>query len=121
MSEGPNLNQPIVIGIRDLEPRAWLHQTLFILYNHNSFRFRVIKKPLCKVIKDVPDYAISNTGIESLSVEIPENIKMPKAITKAIDDSHQCGINKGHLYHIWLVAKSKDSLLFLEKYFKRLR
>ena len=74
-----------------------------------------------KVIKDVLDYAISNTGIESLSVEIPENIKIPNVITKAIEDYRQCALSKGHLYHIRLVAKSKDSLLFLEKYFKRSR
>ena len=54
-------------------------------------------------------------------VEIPENIKMRNIITKAIEDYRQCALSKGHLYHIWLVAESKDSLLFLEKYFKRLR
>ena len=74
-----------------------------------------------KVIKDVLKYATSNTEIESLSVEIPENIKMPNIIAKAIEDSRQCALSKGRLYHIRLVAKSKDSLLFLEKYFKRLR
>ena len=73
------------------------------------------------MIKDVLDYAVSNTGIESLSVEIPENVKMPNVITKAIEDYRQCALNKDHIYHIRLVAKSKDSLLFLEKYFKRLR
>ena len=84
MSEGPSVNQPIVFGIRDLESRAFLHQTLFILYNHNSFCFRVLKSHFGKVIKDVLDYAISNTGIESVSVEVPENIKMPNVILKAI-------------------------------------
>ena len=74
-----------------------------------------------KVIKDVLDYAISNTGIESLSVEIPENIKIPNVITKAIEDYRQCALSKGHLYHIRLVARSKNSLLFLEKYLKRLK
>ena len=66
-------------------------------------------------------HAISNTGIESLSVEIPENIKMPNIITKAIEDYRQWALSKGHLYDIRLVAKSKDSLLFLEKHFKSLR
>ena len=79
------------------------------------------RKHLGKVIKDVLDYAISSTGIESLSVEIPENIKMPNVITKAIEDYLQCALSKGHLYHIRLVAKSKGSSIFLEKYFKRLR
>ena len=51
---------------------------------------------LGKVIKDVLDNAISNTGIESLSVEIPENIKMPNIITKAIEDYRQCALSKGH-------------------------
>ena len=37
-------------------------------------------------MKDVLDYAVRNTGIESLSVEIPENIKMSSVITKAIED-----------------------------------
>ena len=37
-------------------------------------------------MKDVLDYAISKTGIESLSVETPENIKMSNVITKAIED-----------------------------------
>ena len=74
-----------------------------------------------KVIKDVLEYAASNTEIESLSVEIPENIKIPNIITKAIEDYRQCALSKGHLYHIRLVAKSKDNLLFFEKYFKRLR
>ena len=74
-----------------------------------------------KVIKDVLDYAISNSGIESLSVEIPENIKIPNVITKAIEDYRQCALSKGHLYHIRLVARSKNSLLFLEKYLKRLK
>ena len=74
-----------------------------------------------KVIKDVLDYAISNTGIESLSVEIPENIKIPNVITKAIEDYRQCALSKGHLYDIRLVARSKNSLLFLEKYLKRLK
>ena len=74
-----------------------------------------------KVIKDFLDYAISNTGIESLSVEIPENIKIPNVITKAIEDYRQCALSKGHLYHIRLVARSKNSLLFLEKYLKRLK
>ena len=41
---------------------------------------------LGKVTKDVLDYAISNTGIESLSVEILKNIKMPNLITKAIEE-----------------------------------
>ena len=47
---------------------------------------------LDKVIKDVLDYAISNTRIKSLSVEIPENIKMPNKITKAIEveEYRQC-------------------------------
>ena len=76
---------------------------------------------LGKVIKDVLGYAISNTGTESWSVEIPGNVKMPNIITKTIEDYCQCVLSKGHLYHIWLVAESKDSLLFLEKYFKRLR
>ena len=35
------------------------------------------RKHLGKVIKDALDYAISNTGIKSLSVETPENINMP--------------------------------------------
>ena len=74
-----------------------------------------------KVIKDVLEYATSNAEIESLSVKIPENIKLPNIITKAIEDYRQCALSKGHFYHIRLVAKSKDSLLFLEKYFKRLR
>ena len=75
---------------------------------------------LGKVIKDVLDNAISITGNESLSVEIPDNIKMPNIILKAIEDYRQCPLSKGHLYHIWIAAKSKESLLFLEKYFKRL-
>ena len=60
------------------------------------------------------DYAISNTGIQSLSVETPENIKMPNIITKAIEveDYRHCALSKGHLYHNRLVVKSKDSLLF---------
>ena len=78
------------------------------------------RKHLGKVIKDVLDNAISITGNESLSVEIPDNIKMPNIISKAIEDYRQCPLSKGHLYHIWIVAKSKESLLFLEKYFKRL-
>ena len=41
---------------------------------------------LGKVIKDVLNYGISFTGIESLSFEIPENIKMPNIFTKAIED-----------------------------------
>ena len=73
------------------------------------------------MIKDVLEYAISNTGIESLSVEIPENIKIPNVITKAIEDYRQCSLSKGHLYHIRLVAKSKESSIFLKKYLKRLR
>ena len=73
------------------------------------------------MIKDVLEYAISNTGIESLSVEIPENIKIPNVITKAIEDYRQCSLSKGHLYHIRLVVKSKESSIFLKKYFKRLR
>ena len=64
-----------------------------------------------KVIKDVLDYAISNTGIKSLSVEISENIKMANAIAKATEDYRQYALGKGHLYHIQLVAKSKESLL----------
>ena len=69
---------------------------------------------LGKVIKDTLDYAISNTGIELLSVETPENIKMPNIITKAIEveDYRHCTLSKGHLYHNRLVAKSKDNLLF---------
>ena len=121
MSEGPSLNQPVVIGIHVLESWAWLHQTLFVLYNHNSFRFRVIRNHLGKAIRDVLDYAVSNTGTELLSVKIPENIKMPNVITKAIVKYRQCALSIGHLYHIRLVAKSKESLLFLEKYFKRLK
>ena len=74
-----------------------------------------------KVIKDVLEYATSNTEIESLPVEIPVNIKMSNIITKAVEDYCQCELSKGHLYHIRLVAQSKHSLLFLEKYFKRLR
>ena len=70
-----------------LESRACLHQTLYILYNHNSFHFG-------KVTKYVLDYAISNTRIKLLSVEIPENIKMPKVITKAIEDYRQCALSK---------------------------
>ena len=73
------------------------------------------------MIKDVLEYAISNTGIESLSVEIPENIKIPSVITKANEDYRQCSLSKGHLYHIRLVVKSKESSIFLRKYFKRLR
>ena len=73
------------------------------------------------MIKDVLECAISNTGIESLSVEIPENIKILNVITKTIEDHRQCSLSKGHLYHIRLVAKSKESLLILEKYFKRLK
>ena len=46
---------------------------------------------------------------------------MLNIITKAIEDYRQEALTKGHLYHIRLIAKSKDSLLFLEKYFKRLR
>ena len=76
---------------------------------------------LGKVTKDVLDYAISNTGIELLSVEIAENIEMPNKVTKVIEDYRQCALSKGYLYHIRLVAKSQGSLLFLEKYFKRLR
>ena len=72
-------------------------------------------------MKDVLDYAISNTGIESLSVEIPENIKMSSVITKAIEDFRQCALSKDPLCHNWLVAKIKDRFLFLEKYFRSLR
>ena len=120
MSEGPSLNQPFVIVIRDLESRAWLHQTLFTCITIKVFVSESSRSHFGKVIKDVLDYAISNTGIESLSVEIPENIKMPNVITKAIEDYRQCALNKGNLCHIRLVAKSKDSLLFVEKYYKRL-
>ena len=69
---------------------------------------------LGKVIKDVLDNAISNTGIESLSVEIPENIKMPNIISKAIEDYRQCPLSKGHLYHIRIVAKSKEFIISRE-------
>ena len=112
----------------ELESRGWLHQTLFILYNHNSSCITIIalasessRSHFGKVIKDVLDYAISNTGVGSLSVKILDNIKMPNAVTKAIEDYCQCALNKGHFYHIPLVAKSKDSILFLEKYFNSLR
>ena len=47
-----------------------------------------------------------------------KNIKMPNVITKAIEDYCQCVLSKGHLYHIRLVGKNKDSLLFVKKYFK---
>ena len=46
---------------------------------------------------------------------------MPNIITKAIEDYRQWALSKGHLYDIRLVAKNKDSLLFLEKHFKSLR
>ena len=69
------------------------------------------KNHLVKVIKDVLDYAIDNTGIESLSVEILENIKMRNVITKAIEDYRQCALSADRLYHIRLVAKSQDRLL----------
>ena len=46
---------------------------------------------------------------------------MLNIITKAIEDYRQEALSKGYLCHIRLIAKSKDSLLFLEKYFKRLR
>ena len=62
---------------------------------------------LGKLIEDVLDYAIRNTGIESLSVEISENIKMPNIITKVTEDYRQCAPSKGHRYHIRFVAKSK--------------
>lgn len=39
-----------------------------------------------KVIKAVLHCAIRNTGTESLSFKILENIKMPNLITKAIED-----------------------------------
>ena len=62
---------------------------------------------LGKLIEDVLDYAIRNTGIESLSVEISENIKMPNIITKVIEYYHQCAPSKGHRHHIRFVAKGK--------------
>ena len=119
MSEGPILNQPIVIGIRDLNLKLgsiklYLYCITIIVFVSESSRSH-----FGKVIKDVLDYAISSTGIESLSVEIPAYINMPNAITKAIDDYRQCALNKSRLYHIRLVAKNKDSLLFLGKYFKK--
>ena len=45
---------------------------------------------------------------------------MSNIITKAIEDYIQCALRKGHIYHIRLVAKSRDSLLFLEKHLKTL-
>ena len=45
---------------------------------------------------------------------------MPNIITKAIEDYIPYALRKGHIYHIRLVAKSKASLLFLEKHLKSL-
>ena len=121
MSEGTSLNRPIVIGIRNMKLefgsiKLYLSCITTIVFVSESSRSH-----FGKLIKDAFDCAISNTGIESLSVEIPGNIEMPNVITKTIEDYRQCALTKGHLYHIRLVAKSKDSLLFLERYFKRLR
>ena len=81
----------------------------------------MIKKPPWRSHKICSDCAISNSGIESLSVKIPETIKVPNVITKATEDYRQFALSKGHLYHIRLVSKCKGSLSFLGKHFKRLR
>ena len=87
MSEGPSVNQPIVIEIRD-----WNLELASIKLCISCIT--IIVFTLVKVTKYVLDYAISNTRIKLLSVEIPENIKMPKVITKAIEDYRQCALSK---------------------------
>ena len=46
-----------------------------------------------KVIKDTPD-------IESLSVEITENTKIPNAVTKEIKQYRQCALTKVYLSNL---------------------
>ena len=54
-----------------------------------AFASESSRNHLGKAIKDVLDYTIGNTGIESLSVEIPENMNMRNLIGKAIKDYRQ--------------------------------
>ena len=99
MTKGPSSNQPkLEFVIWNLELgsiKLYLSCIIAIIYVSESSR-----NDFSKVIKVVLDYAISNTGIESLSVEVPETTKIPNIITKAIEHYRQCALSKGHLYHV---------------------
>ena len=78
MSEGPSANQPIVIEIRDWNLQLPSIKLCLSCITIIVFVSESLKNHFGKVIKYVLDYATSNTGIKLLSVEIPENIKIPQ-------------------------------------------
>ena len=68
-----------------------------------------------KIMKEIFDFACNNEGINSVSLDVPENKEIKNAIVKAIDDCRRTTFNLNSALYIRLVTKNKDTLKFLEK------
>ena len=69
-----------------------------------------------KIMKEIFAFACNNEEINSVSLDVPENKQMQNAIVKAIDGCRRTTFNLNSALFICLVAKNKDTLKFLEKY-----
>ena len=70
-----------------------------------------------KIIKEPFEFACNNEEINSVSLDVPENKQIQNPVVKAIDGCRRTTFNLNlYTLHIRLVAKSKDTLKFLKKY-----
>ena len=67
-------------------------------------------------MKEIFEFACNNEEINSASLDVPENKQIQNAIVKAIDGCRHITFNRNSALYIRLVAKNKDTLKFLEKY-----
>ena len=65
------------------------------------------------------EFVHSNEKIESLSMEVPEDMTVQAAIIKSLDAERRISVS--HLKHIRLVSQKKEKLLLFEKYLKRVK
>ena len=69
-----------------------------------------------KIMKEIFEFVCNNEEINSVSMDVPENKQIQSAIIKAIGGSRRTTFNLNPALYIRLVAKNKDTLKFLEKY-----
>ena len=69
-----------------------------------------------KIVKEIFEFACNNEEINSVFMDVPENKQIQHAIVKTIDGCRRTTFNLNSALHIRLIAKNKDTLTFLEKY-----